>query len=133
MKAILILALSLITTYAHAATPLTNRDEVAVALSKHRPMAIMFHAKWCGWCKKEEPEFAKAEQELKGKVDFYTVDIDQVKTGPGIKGVPTIVVLETKDKVGKTTISPGGYMDAAKIIDFINRALEDTTLAKGTM
>lgn len=117
-----LLTLLLSANIAHAATALTTKAELDAALAKHRPMVVMFHAAWCGWCKKEEPEYAKAEKAFDGKVDFYVVDIDKVEThGFIIGGIPAFVAGKTKGDILRNDHLVEGYMTAEQLIAYIKK------------
>jgi len=56
---------------------------------------VEFYAPWCGHCKQLAPEYIKAAELLKGKVDVYAIDGSDkanayIAQGQGIKGFPTI-------------------------------------------
>lgn len=52
-----------------AKPPLTNKDDL--------PTLVYYFADWCPYCKKFSPIIKKAQEEFKGKVFFYYVDVDQ--------------------------------------------------------
>lgn len=56
------------------------------------PTFVMFHAPWCGHCKRAMPDYEEASNELKGKVPFARVNCDEQKSlcgQHGVQGFPT--------------------------------------------
>ncbi len=59
-----------------------------------RPAIIDFNATWCGPCKRLAPILKELAKEYKGKVDFYSVDVDKNKDlarAYGIRSVPMLL------------------------------------------
>ncbi len=72
----------------------TNAEELLAA--QDRPLVIDFSATWCGPCKMFAPVFHEVAEEMTGKVDFYTVDVDQSPQLAGamrIQAVPTVLLI----------------------------------------
>lgn len=66
-----------------------------------RPAVVDFNATWCGPCRMLEPVLEDLAQHYKGKVDFYSFDIDQDKNIPAaysIESIPTVIVFSTSGK-----------------------------------
>ena len=64
-----------------------------------RPAIIDFNATWCGPCKQLAPILEELAQEYKGKIDFYSVDVDKCKPiarAYGIHNMPTVVFVPMK-------------------------------------
>ena len=58
------------------------------------PVAVDFHAQWCGPCKALSPMLDKLSESFDGKVKIVKVDIDQEPELAGrfrIRGVPTML------------------------------------------
>ncbi len=56
---------------------------------------VKFWAPWCGFCNKFAPTYDEVASEMKAKVTFYKVNIDDEKefaTAHGVRGVPTMKV-----------------------------------------
>ena len=67
---------------AGASAPITQIDlEGLKALLKpgSKPRLINFWATWCDPCREEFPELVKLDGAYKGKIDFYTVSLDDVE------------------------------------------------------
>lgn len=43
----------------------------------NRPAVVDFNATWCGPCRKLAPILDELAKQFKGKVDFYSVDVDK--------------------------------------------------------
>ncbi len=63
--------------------------------SGKRPAVIDFNATWCGPCKQLKPVLEKLAAQYKGKVDFYSIDVDQspeLASTLGIESIPYVIV-----------------------------------------
>jgi thioredoxin len=59
-----------------------------------RPAVVDFNAAWCGPCRKMTPIIEQLAQEFSGKVDFYSINLDENKElamGLGIRSIPFII------------------------------------------
>lgn len=88
-----------------------------------QPTVLDFNATWCIPCKKLTPAFEQAKEQLAGKVNFMTVDIDQYPETAkafGVEAVPCVVYI---DAAGKATTYPA-------LTDFVSQEqLADTLLS----
>jgi len=78
----------------------------AASFSKHlrkdiRPMLVMFHVPWCGFCKKMKPDYSKAATELKTKGGYLlaAMNVERQENAPirkmfNITGKPTITMVK---------------------------------------
>jgi thiol-disulfide isomerase/thioredoxin len=130
MKTLMILVSMLISTVSMAVTELKTSADVTAAFAKGRPMVIMFYTTWCPACKATKPRYAKAEKVLKGKVDFYLMDVDKIGLGgpnPAdragsrheVNAIPSFSAGNTEDEVraGTHFREGGGSVDA--LVDYI--------------
>ncbi len=64
-----------------------------------RPAVVDFNAVWCGPCRQLTPILKELAKEFKGKVDFYSVDVDKNKELAStlqIKSIPYLVFFPKK-------------------------------------
>ncbi|KAH8274021.1 hypothetical protein KR044_008102 [Drosophila immigrans] len=78
----------------------------AAAFSKHlrkdiRPMLVMFHVPWCGFCKRMKPDYNKAASELKAEDGYLlaAMNVERHENAPirklfNITGFPTLIYFE---------------------------------------
>lgn len=83
---------------------LDDKDfETTVTTSKERVL-VDFSATWCGPCKVLEPILTKMASSSDGKFRIAKVDIDdspETAKKYGVRGVPTLVVLEGGKEVAR--------------------------------
>ncbi len=102
---------------------LDNSDDPDRLLAGNTPIVIDFHATWCGPCKTFAPVYAASAAELKGKVNFYKVDIDkcpELKELFGIKVVPTIAFIPVS---GEPTIIEGAPESKEEFVHSVEEIL----------
>jgi len=90
-----------------SALTVLNSDEFETkVLAVANPVMVEFGAPWCGPCKMLEPVLEEMAVEYKGKVDFYTVDVDQnpdLVMAHGVMGVPTVILFRDGQAVNRMT------------------------------
>lgn len=83
---------------------------------------VDFNAVWCGPCKMLSPVLSKISDEYEGKVDFYSVDVDEnqdLAVKYGISSIPALVLL----KDGKEVNRQIGFVPEPQLKGFIDSAL----------
>lgn len=85
--------------------------------------AIDFWAEWCGPCKMMAPEFDKAALELKDKVRFGKVNVDEqtdIAQKFEVMSIPSMVLLKNGKEADRTV----GALEKSDIIDAVNSAFK---------
>ncbi len=89
-----------------------------------RPAVVDFNAVWCGPCRKMTPIIEQLAQEFSGKVDFYSINLDENKElamGLGIRSIPFIIYCPMTGKPLATV----GLQDYDTILAKINEILAE--------
>ncbi len=63
-----------------------------------------FYADWCGPCKMMDPILNEVESELKGKLSFDKINVDEktdIAQKFGIMSIPTYVVMKDDIEIGR--------------------------------
>lgn len=87
-----------------------------------KPLVIDFSATWCGPCQKFKPVYHKVAEQMAGKADFATADVDQCEALAKkyeVSLIPMVVVI----KADGTTVSNVGAMDEAEFVKFLEGAI----------
>ena len=116
------------TTGAEApASAVTWRTDFDAALAESaksgKPVLVDFTASWCPPCKVMKHDVwpdAKVASAVNGAYVPLLVDVDDPENADvaqkyGIRGIPTILVLDAKGQVVRT----GSYMSASDLLDFL--------------
>lgn len=81
---------------------------------KEGVVIVDFFADWCGPCKMLAPIFEELEEEMKDKVKFFKVDVDQsgeLASRFNVFSIPTIMIF----KDGKDVSTEIGFLPKEKI------------------
>lgn len=74
--------------------PRTLRRELEKA---EGPVAAVFHAEWCPYCRRFMPTFAKLAEEYGDPIRFVSIDVDDapdLEEAYDIGKIPTVLLLE---------------------------------------
>ncbi|MCW1292335.1 MAG: thioredoxin [Candidatus Rehaiarchaeum fermentans] len=74
-----------------------NKESFDQAISKSKVSIVDFWAEWCMPCRMLEPVMEELEKELKGKIDFYRVNVDEnpeLAARFGIESIPTLFIFK---------------------------------------
>lgn len=97
---------------------ITNND---MSEAKSSKLAVIdFSATWCGPCQMLAPVMEELSEELAGKVDIYSVDVDknsELAEEFSIMSVPAIIVLKDGEKVDMAV----GFQPKATMQAFIEK------------
>ena len=76
-----------------------------LSAAKAAKLAILdFSATWCGPCKMLAPIFDQLSEELDGKAEFYSIDVDQNPAAAKeyrVMSIPNIVLLKDGELVNR--------------------------------
>ncbi|MBN1434151.1 thioredoxin family protein [Candidatus Fermentibacterales bacterium] len=97
-----------------ATTRIKGSDIDALAARSDRITLVDFTATWCGPCRMIHPVLESLSARLKGRVDFYEVDVDQSPKEAnqlGIRGVPTLILYHGGREIDRVV----GFRDAGSL------------------
>lgn len=97
---------------------LTDENYLSVLLKSDKPTLVKFWAPWCRACTKMTPEFEKASQSMKGKVNFAQINVDEqesVSNTYQIRSLPTIILFK-KNKIIKKSVGSRNQESIEKFV-----------------
>lgn len=86
------------------------------------PVVCDFFATWCGPCKMLAPVMEETSEEMKDKVEFLKVDVDENMDLAGrysIMSIPLLLIFKNGEVVDKSL----GFMSKSEVKEFINKNL----------
>ena len=102
-------------------TTVTNNDMSAILASG--AAFVDLNAVWCGPCRMLGPVVAELAAEYDGKVDFYSVDVDEnpvIAQQFGVSSIPALAIL----KNGKVAASSVGFKPKDQLKDWIENNIK---------
>ncbi len=78
-----------------------------------------FWAPWCGPCQMMKPIIEALEKELKDKVEFVKVNVDEdqeTASKYGVMGIPTFIVERDGEEIARKT----GFISKDELLKLIN-------------
>jgi len=100
-----------------------NRNEFLEAVkAAKKPLVVDFWAEWCGPCRMLAPVFEQAEAELKGKMDFAKLNVDeeqQTAMELGISNIPCLIVFKNGKAVNKII----GLRDKQELVRLLKESI----------
>ena len=84
------------------------------------PMIVDFSATWCPPCQKLKPIFHDLGEEFKGRINFFTIDVDE---NPGlaanyeVSSIPALVFINKDGQIQNIVV---GFRDKDQLLSDIN-------------
>lgn len=102
-----------------------SRSASSMTFLGSRPCIVDFNATWCGPCRRMAPVFESLADEYDGKVDFYSVDIDENKElakALGIRSIPFLLFCPVES--GAEPVGMLGFHPREDIVEAIDSVLQ---------
>jgi thioredoxin 1 len=88
------------------------------AIATERAVLVDFWAIWCGPCKMLRPTIDEIAEEYDGKIDVYSVDVDEepdLAARFGVMSIPTVAAFKGGELIGKIV----GVRDKDEYVDML--------------
>lgn len=92
-------------------------------LQSSEPVFVDFFAEWCGPCKAMTPALQQVAAEMKGKVKFVKLDVDQnpnITQQYRIQAMPTLMIFKNGQVAAQRV---GALVQKKQLQDWINGAI----------
>ena len=79
-------------------------DAIARTKETGKPLVIDFWAPWCGPCRVLAPIVSEVSDELRGKIDFAKIDVEENGEAAleyGVMSIPTLIVFKDGHEVNR--------------------------------
>ena len=123
LRPTLALVLAALSSLAHALTiEPYSAQALAAAQTAGRPVAVFFHADWCGTCKQQDKAFSQLKSESGLDMVLLVADYDRerdLRRNLNVRSQSTVVVF--RGSVEKTRV--GGETDPGKLRAALRTAL----------
>ena len=99
---------------------ITSAEFENEVINSELPVLVDFFATWCGPCKMMSPIVEELEEELKGKVKVFKVDVDEERDLAekyNVMSIPTFIVFKNGQAVGTAL----GMQDKEELLNLLNK------------
>lgn len=97
--------------------PVLDADELAERIQADEPVAVLFYADWCGFCRAFAPKFREGAEEM--EVDAVAANIsdqsDPLWKRHAIDTVPTLVAFRNGEPIARVDGRPGRGLAAGDL------------------
>lgn len=97
-----------------------TRSDFEELLAQNPKILIDFYADWCAPCKKMAPHLAKLEEDYKGRVKVYRLNVDHAKAltkEMNIEGIPIVAVYKDGEEIQRVA----GYQSEEDLTELLEQ------------